>query len=88
MADDGFPRPGPFIDNEGREMYQMEGIVGSHWKSKGVFEYRVAWEGYPESEWTWEPFENVLYSPAHIHKYHRRFWRSPRPSQELVDCLD
>ena len=40
------------------DVYQVEKIVGKRWKS-GKVQYKVKWEGYPYSQCTWEPLENL-----------------------------
>ena len=39
-------------------IYQVEKIVGKRWKG-GKVQYKVKWEGYPYSQCTWEPLENL-----------------------------
>ena len=40
------------------DVYQVEKIVGKRWKG-GKVQYKVKWEGYPYSQCTWEPLENL-----------------------------
>ena len=41
------------------DVYQIEKIIGKRTK-RGRKEYKVKWEGYPLSQCTWEPIENLL----------------------------
>ncbi|GAA5978438.1 hypothetical protein JCM11641_007946 [Rhodosporidiobolus odoratus] len=51
------PRPGP-IDVDGGAEYQVEAIVDEKGKNR-TRRFWVKWEGYPESENTWEPLAHV-----------------------------
>ncbi|GAA5944073.1 hypothetical protein JCM1841_001868 [Sporobolomyces salmonicolor] len=66
------PRPEP-IDVEGREEYEVERIVDE--KGKGVRRFLVKWEGYPESENSWEPLKNVEDTAA-MDAWEQREWDS------------
>ena len=43
---------------EGEPMFTVEKILEKR-KIKGVWKYKVKWEGYSEAESTWEPIENL-----------------------------
>ena len=38
----------------------MESIIGKGRDSHGEDIYKVKWKGYPDSEATWEPLENLI----------------------------
>jgi hypothetical protein len=43
-------------------LYEVEDILDKRYNIKtGQEEYRVKWEGYPESQATWEPISNLQY---------------------------
>lgn len=48
------PRPPPEIDEEGHPEYEVETILESRKRGRGM-QYLVKWKGYPYSENTWEP---------------------------------
>ena len=41
--------------------------------------YLVLWKGYPISEATWEPVDNLLNAPDVIHDFHLRYPEKPAP---------
>ena len=50
------------------EVFKVDRIVGMRW-SKGSRQYHVLWEGYEESQSTWEPMENLVGCAAQIREY-------------------
>lgn len=53
------PPPLPIIQPDGEEHYEVERIIDSK-MDRGKIKYLVHWKGYPVSERTWEPAENVI----------------------------
>ena len=52
------PQPPPPVEVDGEEEYEVEGIRDMRRRGRAdppVYEYLVHWEGYPDSEDTWEP---------------------------------
>jgi hypothetical protein len=66
-----FSRPPPELI-EGEEEYQVERIMG-HWKTgQGKkLQYLVKWMGYPDSDNTWEPVEQI-HAPNLIKSYQKQ----------------
>ena len=67
-----FSRPPPDLI-DGEEEYEVERVV-NHWchgKARRL-QYLIKWKGYPESDNTWEPSDQVHASEL-LRKYHRRF---------------
>ena len=62
-----FMRPPPDMI-EGKEQYEVKAIRSHqhHWHK---LQYLIKWKGYPESDNTWEPIDNVQ-APQLIRKYH------------------
>lgn len=52
--------------------YEVEEIIGKKINKKGVF-YKVKWEGYPESESTWEPKENLTNVKELIEEFEKKY---------------
>ena len=50
------------------EVYKVDRITAMRW-TKGNREYHVLWEGYPESEATWEPMEHLVGCAAQIREF-------------------
>ncbi|KXN82003.1 Chromo domain protein LHP1 [Leucoagaricus sp. SymC.cos] len=62
-------RPPPELE-EGEETYEVEAIV-NHKLIRNRFHYFVKWEGYPTSENTWEPPENLEKATDVLRRYKR-----------------
>jgi len=52
-TDDRRNPPGPIIDEEGKERYEIEKLLARRVRS-GQVQYLIRWEGYPPEEDTWE----------------------------------
>lgn len=46
------------VDEGGNEMWEVDRIIGKKIQ-KGKAFYKVLWEGFPETDYTWEPLENL-----------------------------
>jgi hypothetical protein len=56
---------------EGEEEYQVEWIIAHrHFGRSKMLQYLIKWEGYPDSDNTWEPAQQV-HAPELICKYHQ-----------------
>lgn len=69
------PPPPVIVDN--REEYHVERLDDSRLR-RGKLQYLVKWKGYPESEKTWEPEENVKNSPLLVEEFHKKHPFAPR----------
>src|SRR5258707_10393540 len=67
-----FSKPPPDLI-QGTEEYEVEHLVNHrrHGKSR-TLQYFVKWKGYPESDNTWEPAQNI-HAPELLKKYHQRY---------------
>ena len=67
-----FLKPPPDLI-QGAEEYEVEHLVNHqcHGKSR-MLQYFVKWKGYPESDNTWEPAQNV-HAPDLLKKYYQRY---------------
>ncbi|ETN39465.1 uncharacterized protein HMPREF1541_05689 [Cyphellophora europaea CBS 101466] len=64
-------------DDDDEEAYQVESIVSHKGKGKNV-KYEIKWVGYPESDNTFEPQENLLPDAREIlSKYHEKIGHDP-----------
>src|SRR5258707_13377165 len=65
-----FSRPPPDLI-KGAEEYEVEHLVNHrrHGRSRAL-QYFVKWKGYPESDNTWEPAQNI-HAPDLLKKYHQ-----------------
>jgi Chromo (CHRromatin Organisation MOdifier) domain len=65
-----FSRPPPDLI-EGEEEYQVERIIAHrHFGQSKMLQYLIKWEGYPDSDNTWE-LAHQVHAPELIWKYHR-----------------
>ncbi|XP_055342452.1 chromo domain-containing protein cec-1-like [Paramacrobiotus metropolitanus] len=62
----------PSAELAGEDIYQAEGIIGKQVRRGGQIFYRVKWLGYPVSQSTWEPLENIGHCFEFIDAYERR----------------
>ena len=67
---------GVIVDEE--EQYEVEKILDSKVVRK-KFKYLVKWKGYPDSENSWEPEENVKDAKQAVAKFHKEHPGAPRP---------
>jgi hypothetical protein len=72
------PPPPPVALATGEE-YEVEKILDSR-KTRRKLHYLVLWKGYPISEATWEPAENLLNAPEVVHEFHVRYPNKPTSS--------
>jgi hypothetical protein len=65
-------RPEP-VEVEGESGYAIREIGKSRWQGrKKRVEYFVLWEGYPDEDGTWEPFENI-FDQEMLFQFHRQY---------------
>ena len=57
-----------FQDADGEEEFEVEDILGSR-QHRNRQEFLVKWKGYPTSESTWEPKENMSNAPNVLNKF-------------------
>jgi len=65
-----FHRPPPEIVNE-EEEYEVEKILSSR-KRGNNYKYLIKWKGYPTSDNSWEPEENLANAAEKLNEYQRR----------------
>jgi hypothetical protein len=63
-----YTRPPPDMI-EGEEQYEVK-VIQAHQCQWGKLQYLIKWIGYPESDNTWEPVENVQ-APQLVKEYHK-----------------
>jgi hypothetical protein len=77
---ENYSRPPPDMI-EGEERYKVEAIR-SHQHNQCKLQYLIKWKGYPESDNTWEPVDNVQ-APLLIRKYHEtHLLEDKRPAKQ------
>jgi hypothetical protein len=62
-----YMRPPPDVI-EGEEQYEVEAVRAHRWRNRKL-QYLIKWKGYPESDNTWEPVDNVQ-APLLTREYH------------------
>ena len=73
---------GPKRKREAKEdIYEVERIVASRPQKNGKLEYRVKWKGWPESDNTWEPEEN-LGCPKKLREFKEREKHQKKPNSD------
>ena len=62
--------PSPsFVTEDRKEEYEVEYIVDSRYKGK-CLEYLIHWEGWSETDRTWEPVSNLGNANGAVHDFH------------------
>jgi hypothetical protein len=62
------PYIGIYQIHQKSDLYEVERIVDKR-VSNGNIEYQVKWVNYPDSANTWEPVDNLIFSPEAIQEY-------------------
>lgn len=65
--------------------YEVEKIVDTRTTTSGQQEYLVKWEGYPESENTWEPTENLNHCSEKLQTFHQLRRQAQRKVRALPE---
>lgn len=71
------PPPAP-IDIEADLEYEVEEVLDSRRRGRGI-QYLILWKGYPISDSTWEPPDNVRNAQDLVADFHRRYPNKPAP---------
>ena len=79
------PPPPPIIINEeGDEEFEVEAILDSRKRGKGV-QYLVHWKGYPDHERTWEPLRNLIPDTDNLLRdFHLQHPQKPFDGQQYI----
>lgn len=75
-----FPKPPPDIIND-EEQYEVETILDSRYHY-GKLQYLVKWFGYPTSDNTWEPWQNVENAREETNAFHTAYPEKPQFKRE------
>jgi hypothetical protein len=70
--------PDPELDDDGREVYEVQQILNSRLFRRKHLQYLVKWVGYGNEENSWEPAANVAESADLIEEFHRDHPTAPR----------
>jgi len=57
---------------DGNLVFEVQGIVDHRKEKNGKSSYRIRWVGYPPSEDTWEPQENLCFAKQALREYNKR----------------
>jgi hypothetical protein len=75
-----------FLSYEGDDVYIVDKIVDRRRNEYGLWEYKILWKGYPESEATWEVATQI--SDPVLRKYNRiNGWTDKAPTGEGLNLL-
>ncbi len=72
----------PVVTPDGEEEWEVEEVIGWHYTNKcnkPGYQYKIKWKGYPTSEDSYEPPENLENCPDLVDDYHRKNPTQPRP---------
>ena len=54
------------------DLYKVERITGKRINERGALEYKVKWQGYPDTQSTWEPLRNLRNVNEMVVEFERR----------------
>ena len=74
--------PGP-VDQEGHPEYEVEEILASRKRGRGI-QYLIKWHGYGNEENTWEPRRNVENAQEAIAEFYKQY---PHAARRMVEIL-
>jgi hypothetical protein len=66
--------------DELEQSYIVEKIIGRRENKNGNYQYQVRWQGYPDSQATWEPIEHLDNCTELLNEYHQASSSSSSPS--------
>jgi hypothetical protein len=85
---ENFSRSPPVIVNK-EEEFEVEQIISvRQFGKQKAWQYLVKWKGYPESENTWEPLQNLKNSMEIIHQWHQDNPKQPKPSGLVMNSIE
>jgi hypothetical protein len=71
--------PPALVQIEGQEEFEVQEVLDSK-RTRGKLLYLVFWRGYPPSEATWEPVENLIHAQDLVNRFHQWYPNKPAPS--------
>ena len=80
MKEDNFSDDNDVLD----ELYSVERILDKK-KIKGIWKYKVKWEGYTEDECTWEPIENLDNVIQMVVDFNSEYENKPKPRGKILE---
>ncbi len=72
-------KPLALVEIEGQEEFEVQEVLDFK-RTRGKLLYLVFWRGYPPSEATWEPVENLVHAQDLVNQFHQRYPNKPAPS--------
>ena len=83
-----FTKPPPEIVGDETDHYEVEAVLQSKLTpNKRGIRYLVKWMGYPNSENTWEPADNLTNSAELVQAFHKRYPKMPQKPPIPVKTL-
>ncbi len=73
-------KPPTLVEIEGQEEFEVQEVLDSK-RIRGKLLYLVFWRGYPPSEITWEPAENLVHAQDLVNWFHQRYPYKPARSR-------
>ena len=73
------------INGEDEEKFFVEKVIKMHVNRKGEEEFLVKWLGYPLSQATWEPFENLSGEEACEYQFFYSYNQTPSLHKNLAN---
>ncbi len=70
--------PPALIEIEGQEEFEVQEVLDSK-RIRGKLLYLIFWQGYPPSEATWEPVENLVHAQDLVNRFHQWYPNKPAP---------
>jgi hypothetical protein len=69
--------------------FEVEQIVSvRQFGKQKAWQYLMKWKGYPDSENTWEPLQDLKNSMEIVHQWHQDNPKQPKPSEFVMKLVE
>lgn len=73
-------------DSDDRNQYEVESILESR-RTGDLYEFKIKWKGYAESEATWEPEKNLKHCEDMVNEFELEAAKRVGPTKQLKEVI-